>query len=74
VQRDILGHLEKLVPEHAGFHHTEGNSDAHIKSSIMGSSVQVIVKAGHLQLGTWQSIFFCEFDGPRSRKVIMHTG
>ena len=72
VQRDILNHLEKLVPEHDGFHHMEGNSDAHIKTSMLGTSVQVIVSGGQLELGTWQSIFLCEFDGPRSRKVIVH--
>jgi len=70
VRRDILWKLEKLVPNH-GFHHSEGNSDSHIKTSLMGSSVQVIVRDGQLQLGTWQSIFFCEFDGPRRRKVVV---
>jgi len=72
VQRDILWKLEKLVPNQ-GFFHSEGNSDAHIKTSLMGSSVQVIVENGELELGIWQSIFFCEFDGPRSRKVLVHT-
>jgi secondary thiamine-phosphate synthase enzyme len=71
VQRDILWKLGELVPNQ-GFHHSEGNSDAHIKASLMGSSVQVIVKDGKLQLGTWQGIFLCEFDGPRERKVILH--
>jgi len=69
VPRDILAHLEKLVPENGGFRHSEGNSDAHIQSSLVGSSVTVILESGRLVLGTWQSIFFCEFDGPRSRKL-----
>jgi secondary thiamine-phosphate synthase enzyme len=69
VVRDILWKLDQLVPEHDGYHHSEGNSDAHIKASMMGFSVQVIVEGGRLALGTWQGIYFCEFDGPRSRKV-----
>jgi secondary thiamine-phosphate synthase enzyme len=69
VTRDILMHLDKLVPTSREFRHSEGNSDAHIKASLMGSSVTVIVSAGRLMLGTWQGIYFCEFDGPRSRKV-----
>jgi len=72
VRRDILWKLEKLVPNE-GFHHSEGNSDAHIKASLMGSSVQAIVHKGRLQLGTWQSIFFCEFDGPRNRNVLVYA-
>ena len=68
VASDILSHLGKLVPKHDGFKHFEGNSDAHIKASIMGASSMVIVESGKLQLGTWQGIFFCEFDGPRNRK------
>jgi len=69
VPRDILSQLEKLVPEDGGYRHGEGNSDAHIQASIMGSSVTVIVEGGKLVLGTWQSVFFCEFDGPRNRKL-----
>ncbi|MDY6903223.1 MAG: secondary thiamine-phosphate synthase enzyme YjbQ [Thermodesulfobacteriota bacterium] len=69
VQTDILAHLEKLVPHSAGFRHMEGNSDAHIQASLMGSSITVIVENGSLVLGTWQSAFFCEFDGPRNRKL-----
>jgi secondary thiamine-phosphate synthase enzyme len=68
---DILSKLNELVPAHRGYHHTEGNADSHIKASLMGSSVSVIVENGRLVLGTWQKIFFCEFDGPRSRKVYM---
>ncbi len=68
VPRDILKKLEKLIPQRDNYSHMEGNSDAHIKASLFGSSVRVIVKDSQLLLGTWQSIFFCEFDGPRTRK------
>ncbi len=71
VKTDILGHLNSLIPENSNFKHSEGNSDAHIKSSIIGASETIIIKNRKLQLGTWQSIFFCEFDGPRQRKVII---
>jgi secondary thiamine-phosphate synthase enzyme len=69
---DILHKLEALVPPNAGYHHREGNSDSHIKASLMGSSVTVMVENGRLVLGTWQKIFYCEFDGPRSRKAYVH--
>lgn len=69
VCRDILTKLNELVPPGAGYRHMEGNADSHIKASIMGSSVSVLVESGHPVLGTWQKIFFCEFDGPRARKV-----
>ena len=69
VRRDILAQLAKLVPNDGRYSHTEGNADAHIKASLMGSSVQVPVEGGRLKFGTWQGIFFCEFDGPRRRKV-----
>jgi secondary thiamine-phosphate synthase enzyme len=69
VCEDILTKLNEWVPPHAGYRHAEGNADSHIKASLMGSSVSVIVEKGRLVLGTWQKIFFCEFDGPRSRKV-----
>ncbi len=69
VPRDILKKLEELIPQRDSYSHMEGNSDAHIKASLFGSSVRVIVKDNHLLLGTWQSIFFCEFDGPRTRKI-----
>ena len=69
VQRDIIETLKKLVPENAGYMHLEGNSDAHIKASLLGSSVTVIIKNKKLVLGTWQHIFFYEGDGPRNRKV-----
>lgn len=73
VCHDILTKLNEMVPTHAGYRHTEGNADSHIKASLMGSSVTVIVENGRLVLGTWQKIFFCEFDGPRSRKVYVKT-
>ncbi|MCD6310134.1 MAG: YjbQ family protein [Candidatus Eremiobacteraeota bacterium] len=66
---DIQSVLERAVPWDAGYRHGEGNAAAHAKASIMGSSVSVIIEAGRLRLGTWQGIFFCEFDGPRRRKV-----
>jgi len=69
VCRDIIGKLDDLVPPNAGYRHMEGNADSHIKASLMGSTVSVLVENGRLVLGTWQKIFFCEFDGPRSRKV-----
>lgn len=71
VQRDVLAQLEKLVPERGDYRHSEGNSDAHVQASLMGSSVTVILEKGSLVLGTWQSIFFCEFDGPRPRKMLV---
>jgi secondary thiamine-phosphate synthase enzyme len=61
--------MRKLVPHRGDYHHAEGNSDAHIKSSMFGCDQMVIVEDGRLQLGTWQSIYFCEFDGPRTRKL-----
>lgn len=69
VTRDILMVLNRVVPVSNEYQHAEGNSDAHIKASLMGSSVTVIVSGGRLVLGTWQGVYFCEFDGPRSRKV-----
>lgn len=71
VQQDIITVLEKLVPEHAQYDHSEGNSDAHIKASLLGSSVTVLVREGKLVLGTWQHIFFYEGDGPRNRMVYL---
>ncbi|SFJ47557.1 secondary thiamine-phosphate synthase enzyme [Desulfomicrobium apsheronum] len=69
VCRDILAHLRTMIPQHAGFRHAEGNSDAHIKATLFGSSVQIIVHEGRLMLGTWQRIFLGEFDGPRTRTL-----
>ncbi len=70
VTYDMLNLLERMVPwDDPAYHHFEGNTAAHMKASMMGNSTQVIVEAGQLQLGTWQGIYFCEFDGPRQRKV-----
>lgn len=71
VKKDLLNYLQKLVPEKAGFSHSEGNSDAHIKSAVIGNSRAILVENKELVLGTWEGIFFCEFDGPRSRKVLV---
>ncbi|MGE5495847.1 MAG: secondary thiamine-phosphate synthase enzyme YjbQ [Burkholderiales bacterium] len=68
VKRDVLFALERMVPN-SGFAHCEGNSDAHTKAVLTGSSVSVIVEDSRLCLGTWQSIYFCEYDGPRNRKA-----
>lgn len=69
VCQDIITKLNELVPPNAGYRHMEGNSDSHIKASMIGSSVSVLIENDRLVLGTWQKVFFCEFDGPRSRKV-----
>ena len=69
VKRDIITYLNKLVPHSGDYRHMEGNSDAHIKTALMGSSETIIIESGSLLLGTWQSIYFCEFDGPRKRTV-----
>ncbi len=69
VQRDIINVLSRLIPHDMNYAHREGNADAHIKSTIVGSAVNVIIEDGKLMLGTWQAIFFCEFDGPRHRRV-----
>jgi len=73
VVRDILAETGKIVPLSNGYAHAEGNSAAHIKASLFGSSCSVIIDHGSLKLGTWQSIFFCEFDGPRNRTVWIQT-
>lgn len=69
VARDILMAWERLVPEDLDYRHAEGNAPAHVLSCMAGSSALVAVEEGELQLGTWQSIFFCEFDGPRRRRI-----
>ncbi len=69
VARDIIGELNKIIPFDDNYRHGEGNSAAHIKATLAGSSTQVLVDDGRLQLGTWQAIYFCEFDGPRNRRV-----
>ncbi|MEK6197093.1 MAG: secondary thiamine-phosphate synthase enzyme YjbQ [Desulfobacterales bacterium] len=70
VKDDIVAVLKRVIPRDYPYKHMEGNSQAHIMASLMGSSITVFVEDGKLVLGTWQKIFFCEFDGPRSRKVI----
>ena len=69
VRQDIMNTLNKLVPPSAGYTHLEGNADSHIKASLVGSSVTLIIENGRPLLGTWQGIYFCEFDGPRTRSV-----
>jgi len=74
VVKDIIGTLDKIVPHsNTDYRHSEGNSAAHIKSSMLGSSVTLIIEKGRLKLGTWQGIYFCEFDGPRRRKIWIKT-
>jgi len=69
VTRDILMTLSKLVPPSGGYRHAEGNSDAHVKASLMGPALTLMVEGGRILLGTWQGVFFCEFDGPRQRQL-----
>jgi secondary thiamine-phosphate synthase enzyme len=69
VQKDILKHLEELVPPDKSYTHLEGNADSHIKAVLTGSSLELIIHQGKPALGTWQGIYFCEFDGPRQRQV-----
>ena len=71
VARDIRNHLDHLVPAEKRYLHTEGNADSHIKSTLVGVHTVIPISGGKMVLGTWQSIFFCEFDGPRSRKVLV---
>ena len=73
VPADIIAHLEKLVPRSGDYRHAEGNSDSHIKASMMGFSETVLVENGALVLGTWQCVYFCEFDGPRNRTVYVQV-
>ena len=74
VVHDMLLHLNRTVPkDHMGFRHGEGNSDSHIKASLVGPSVTLIVDEGDLVLGRWQGVYFCEFDGPRTREVMVQV-
>jgi len=73
VPRDILAELDKVIPLHDNYRHREGNAAAHIKASLVGASQQVFIEKGDLVLGTWQSVFFCEFDGPRTRRVLVRV-
>lgn len=72
VRSDIINGLREMVPLDYPFRHLEGNSAAHIMASLIGSSITIVIANGTFQLGTWQKIFFCEFDGPRTRKVHYH--
>lgn len=69
VRADLLMTLRRIVPDALPYAHAEGNSQAHVKAALVGSSVSLIVEGGRLRLGTWQGVFFCEFDGPRARKA-----
>jgi len=73
VKQDLLNVLESLVPSRGSYLHQEGNAHAHVKASLLGCSLFVFVEAGQLVLGTWQSIFFCEFDGPRTRSLLVRV-
>lgn len=74
VQTDIIAALKKIVPLDHPYLHSEGNSPAHVMATLAGCSLTVLVSAGRLELGTWQRIFFCEFDGPRTRKILWQLG
>ncbi len=69
VAGDALSHLRQIVPREAAFEHAEGNSDSHIKTMLVGTSAALVVASGEVQLGRWQAIFLCEFDGPRDREL-----
>jgi secondary thiamine-phosphate synthase enzyme len=69
VQQDIVNTLSRVIPQGRDYTHSEGNSDSHIKSSLLGSSLSIFIETGELCLGTWQGIYFCESDGPRQREV-----
>jgi secondary thiamine-phosphate synthase enzyme len=71
VVEDIIAQLDRMVPQHGSYRHLEGNSPAHIKASLMGDSEALFIEDGKIVLGTWQGIFFCEFDGPRSRHLLV---
>ena len=71
VVQDIAAQLDAIIPQHSGYRHMEGNSPAHIKASLLGNSETVLIESSKLVLGTWQGIFFCEFDGPRSRNLLI---
>ena len=71
VKRDIIYKLNKEIPQQDNYHHAEGNSDAHLKASLFGFSEQILFENKKIILGTWQGIYFCEFDGPRNRKLII---
>ncbi len=71
VQHDIINVLDRIVPWEGGYAHSEGNSAAHVKASLMGATAVIPVEEGRMRLGTWQGVYFCDFDGPRTRKVLV---
>ena len=71
VERDFFYKLDQLIPQESIYHHAEGNSDSHLKTSLVGLSVQIPVCDGRIVTGTWQSVYFCEFDGPRNRNIVI---
>ena len=73
VTRDMLYKLGREIPQEDGYHHLEGNSDAHLQASLLGASEQVLFEGGSLVLGRWQAVYFCEFDGPRQRQLIVRV-
>ena len=73
VMEDVLATLARLIPREGSYAHAEGNSDAHVKATLVGLSVSVPVEEGRLVLGTWQGLYFCEFDGPRRRRVLVQV-
>jgi secondary thiamine-phosphate synthase enzyme len=73
VRFDIKSKLDRMIPRSEGYTHTEGNSDSHIKSSLVGPALTLIIEKGKIMLGTWQGIYFCEFDGPRDRMIYVKT-
>lgn len=73
VPRDILAALERIVPVAASYRHVEGNAAAHVKASLLGASQRVFIEGGKAVLGQWQSLFFCEFDGPRTRRILVRV-
>ncbi len=73
VKQDILETLDRIAPASRDYNHKEGNADAHIKSSMIGVTLSLFVENGRLVLGTWQSVFFCEFDGPRTRSLLIEV-
>ncbi len=73
VRRDIVNELDKVIPQSDGYQHREGNAAAHIKATLTGSSVTIPVQGGRLTLGTWQAVYFCEYDGPRSRRFTVRV-
>ena len=73
VKADIIGMLSQLIPAGGKYHHLEGNADAHVKATLVGPSEILLVNEGRLSLGTWQGVFFCEFDGPRRRRILVRV-